>query len=658
MKGERYRSVEHYAYQRLFDALRLDDKCIEKIKTTIHPCDVATVAGRVFKQQEVSDVLLESKIGRLDRWRQSAMKHKMTKNDFLQQLLLATGHAILVDTTDGDEQWTSGIDEFELQHLLSKQYINPLNLLEWMTERVKAPAVLQHIKGNKTGLLLMELRSKFATSLSTSSRISLISPLLSANALRTLVSAHMICFTMESVFHFLYPANIRPSIGSDKILPSPAHFVATQAIKYFNFCKDDADWIMESEQSLECWHRLYLAIEKSNASLEIVQGWFMEERQKSIKAGLALMFEQHPPLMRTLLDTGDALLVYCSRFSTLEAELTVGMRERDLRAWLLLTDLDTKQFFDLTLCPMALRPSYLGGNRLGYILMELRREFVLRGVFPQQYPELPISAESILGSESAAESYVASHPFSNLDEANFRTTWANPFLLYAKEKKENDLWILANSQKAPPKLMSVDEEKITALLEEIDEEENPSEEVLLNYSSEDIRSLFMKLSLRLQNELAEYESQNADINYLAKEITSMQSSKRALETRKHPPETQRPERREKRDLPPHSLSQRPTPAPLRSFTPPRKWDESPSRKWEDRRKFLMRRHSPDIRSERTERPQRRRSPFHPKLMPVSPPSVKESSPQKDNSPPPSKQAKPAKPPVDESELSEGEIVSD
>lgn len=28
MKGERYRSVEHYAYQRLFEALHLDDKCV------------------------------------------------------------------------------------------------------------------------------------------------------------------------------------------------------------------------------------------------------------------------------------------------------------------------------------------------------------------------------------------------------------------------------------------------------------------------------------------------------------------------------------------------------------------------------------------------------------------------------------------------------
>lgn len=43
---------------------------------------------------------------------------------------------------------------------------------------------------------------------------------------------------------------------------------------------------------------------------------------------------------------------------------------------------------DICLRPMAFRPPYIGGNRLGFILMELRREFILSGVFPQQLPEM------------------------------------------------------------------------------------------------------------------------------------------------------------------------------------------------------------------------------------------------------------------------------
>lgn len=52
--------------------------------------------------------------------------------------------------------------------------------------------------------------------------------------------------------------------------------------------------------------------------------------------------------------------------------------------------LPTAQLIELCNRPLAFRPAYLGGNRLGFILMELRREFMLRGVFPQTLPELPI----------------------------------------------------------------------------------------------------------------------------------------------------------------------------------------------------------------------------------------------------------------------------
>jgi predicted NAD-dependent protein-ADP-ribosyltransferase YbiA (DUF1768 family) len=45
---------------------------------------------------------VEHKSARLDRWRQSAMKHKITKNEYLQKLLLSTGHALLLETTFGE----------------------------------------------------------------------------------------------------------------------------------------------------------------------------------------------------------------------------------------------------------------------------------------------------------------------------------------------------------------------------------------------------------------------------------------------------------------------------------------------------------------------------------------------------------------------------
>nr|CRZ22118.1 Bm8176 [Brugia malayi] len=367
----------------------------------------------------------------------------------------------------------------------------------------------------------------------------------------------------------------------------------------------------------------------------------MDERQRAIKVALMMMFEQHPPLMRALLDTGDALLVYCSRYSSLEAELTVGMRERDLRAWLAQIDIDTRQLFDSTVRPLAFRPPYLGGNRLGLILMEIRREFMLRGVFPQQLPELQIGVEAVLGSESPAENYVSIYPFDVLNSDNFSALWTNPFLLLAKQNKDGELWTQANSVKLAPKLISINETTLSAIVDELDIMEKVTEEDLENYCIEDLRAVFVRLALRMRNRLVETEAQQSEMNLLAREITAMQNMRRALEERKAQLEggpTQ--ERREKRELlAPLARTELPMPL-MRGYSPPRKWDE--------KRKPIQRRYSPP-----EEKIPRRRSPTRLK-SPTSHISRKSSPSSKS----PLKQQKATKPPVDESELSDGEILSD
>ncbi|KHN71838.1 hypothetical protein Tcan_00440, partial [Toxocara canis] len=125
----------------------------------------------------------------------------------------------------------------------------------------------------------------------------------------------------------------------------------------------------------------------------------------------------------------------------------------------------------------------------------------------------------------------------------------------------------------------------------------------------------------------------------------LEERKRQLEG---PPPPPMPDRRERRDLGGMPMPKTsPTPL-LRPYSPP------PLRRWEDRRKPAIRRHSPEEkisrRSPPEDRPSRRRSPLQLKMTPVSPP--------RRHSPPPPKQHKPQKPPIDESELSEGEIVSD
>lgn len=114
-------------------------------------------------------------------------------------------------------------------------------------------------------------------------------------------------------------------------------------LRFFGIQKEYQDYILETELGSECWHRLHLVLnEFLMPSIEKIQQWYMEERQNAIKQALQCTFEQNRVLQRILLETEDALLVSCARFSTNDAELNIGMREQDLRLWLTHVDIDTK----------------------------------------------------------------------------------------------------------------------------------------------------------------------------------------------------------------------------------------------------------------------------------------------------------------------------
>ncbi|PAV59341.1 hypothetical protein WR25_21389 [Diploscapter pachys] len=542
MKGERYRSVEHYAYEKLFNALKLDDKMIEKLQTTVSPIDIPVVAERIFNKLDMEDkwTQIEAKLARMDRWRQSAMKHKILQNNYLQQLLLSTGDALLIDTSPGDPTWTCQATESEIQHLLTKDYVTPAQLVNWM-KSTKVPVNLQGLRGDKTGLVLMELRQKYAQQ--TESRIPLISPLVNPT-FASMVTQHVICFTAESVWHPLYPAEIRPTPDS-QLIPSPMHFVAQQAIKYLGINQEDREYIMETKSSVECWQRLHEVIEEKGRGLEREQQWWMEVRQKAIKDALQLLLEQHSPLLRALLDTGDAMLVYCSRFSSAEAELSIGMRESDLRNWMHTVDISSKQLLELCCRPMAFRPPYLGGNRLGIILMELRREFVLKGVFPHILPELNIGVDVILGTDSPTENLVVDEPFDILSPDNYTALWINPLMLLVKDKDKkddsiSDLISAAYFKKLPPRLVTVDDTKINEILEQITQvstnelskrtDRRDYNQYLSDIAPEDLRAVFMKMCTRLRSRLGDIEFQQQEMQYLAVEVNRMQMIRRSLDT--------------------------------------------------------------------------------------------------------------------------------
>ncbi|XGW16283.1 hypothetical protein V3C99_001611 [Haemonchus contortus] len=651
MKGERYRSVEHYAYEKLFIALKLDDKCIEKVQTTVLPVDVATMARRYFKKHEIPESAIEAKMTKMDRWRQSAMKHKIAQNEYLQQLLLSTGDALLIDCCEGDPMWTCASSEREMQRLLTKPYVGPADLIKWMRNKDdKTPKTLSHLVGNKTGLLLMELRVKLASQ--TESRIPLISHFNTAS-LSSIVSTNVICFTAESVFHPLYPAEIQVVEGQP-LFASPAHFVASQAVKYLGFNAEDTEYVMDTESSLECWERLHETIEAKGRGLEREQSWWMERRQKAIKDALTMLFEQHPPLLRALLDTGDAMLVYCARFCSMETELSIGMRESDLRAWLYTVDISSKQLLELCTRPMAFRPSYLGGNRLGLILMELRREFVLRGAFPATLPELPISVDVILGTDSPTESLMISEPFDILNPDNYTALWINPLFILAKEKKDADLMNIASWVKIPPRLITIDDARISEMVEELLKSNGKGNIDLRTVPPEDMRAVFMKLTGMLRSTLIEVDTCYNEMQTLSVEVNRMQVIRRGLEDT-HERE-KRPERAAGgRDRFPERIRDKsPIPSLLgMSVVPPSSQPQSSNQRRERDYKIPSRRRSPfgDDRRRR-DMDRRPRSPPHRNHDVRTPPRRRPATPPPAPQPKPPKQPRPA-----DRELSDGEILS-
>jgi predicted NAD-dependent protein-ADP-ribosyltransferase YbiA (DUF1768 family) len=323
-----YRSVEHYAYERLFESLKIDEIYVQQLRSVPYPVDISKVATKILQSLEGEKPDWRHKMAKLDRYRQTAMKHKISKNAELRQLLLNTGNAFIVETNCyGDNVWTVNTDEYELQHLLTKPGIDIGYLVEIMLRRKDPSPTLKHLGQNKTGILLMELRQKYANT--TFIPYPFIAPP-DMNIQKLGLSNHIICFTPESIFHPFYPVPIM--ITKQLTVPSPMHYVILYSCRFLGLKPAIEEEFLCLADGFEAWSRFNCFLQtETNISFDKLKTYFMAERQKLIKAALALMFQQHPAVLRVLLETDDALLIYCARFSTIESELCSGLRERDFR---------------------------------------------------------------------------------------------------------------------------------------------------------------------------------------------------------------------------------------------------------------------------------------------------------------------------------------
>ncbi|KAK6028717.1 hypothetical protein OSTOST_05196 [Ostertagia ostertagi] len=454
---------------------------------------------------QVSEAAIEAKMAKMDRWRQSAMKHKIAQNEYLQQLLLSTGDALLIDCCEGDPMWTCASSEREMQRLLTKPYVGPADLIKWMRNKI----------------------SHFNTA-----------------SLSSIVSSNVICFTAESVFHPLYPAEIQVVEGQP-LFASPAHFVASQAVKYLGFNTEDTEYVMETESSLECWERLHETIEAKGRGLE---------REQNVDSKLSSV----------------------------------------------------------------------------------------SGV------------DVILGTDSPTESLMISEPFDILSPENYTSLWINPLFILAKEKKDADLMNIASWVKIPPRLITIDDTRISEMVEELLKSNGKGSIDLRSVPSEDMRAVFMKLTGMLRATLNEVDTYYNDMQALSVEVNRMQVIRRGLE------DTQEREKRPERAaagrdrFPERMRDKSPIPSLLgMAVGPPSSQSQSSNQRRERDYKIPSRRRSPfgdDRRRRDVDR--RPRSPPHRNHDVRTPPRRKPATPPPAPQPKPPKQPRPA-----DRELSDGEILS-
>ena len=129
---------------------------------------------------------------------------------------------------------------------MTKRYFSPHDLLSWMLLLHHPPTTLSHLGLNKTGLFLMELRHNMISSNDqlTNDPLPLIAPP-NDITLRSRVSAHMICFTAESIFHPLYPSVVKDD--HDTAYPTAQHYICYEAAKYFDLPQSSLNAVTEAD---------------------------------------------------------------------------------------------------------------------------------------------------------------------------------------------------------------------------------------------------------------------------------------------------------------------------------------------------------------------------------------------------------------------------
>lgn len=335
---------------------------------------------------------------RLLEYYERATKLKFEQYPVLKRLLVATGDALLIETCPTTDfkaaiEWTMCVSEGEIQRFLTSSPYNTGDLLRFILKPEKKfyRFFSSTVGRNRAGLALMRLRREYRRA-----NVELLHLPPPPPTGGELDETRLICFTDSSVFHPTYISPFWTKEGD--LYTSVQHFIASEIAKKFGFSDSMKTQVANCDASeIDSWLDWY--IYQRFPDPERYLEWFWTGgRDEMLKVGSRLKFEKHPDLLRALLETGNSLLVYCrGRFQSEDTEWSIGTTEHDLKLWMQECRCDCRTLLKWCLSPLERRPAFLGGNRLGALLMELRREFRLRGFQAHTLPKLSVSVEIVLG---------------------------------------------------------------------------------------------------------------------------------------------------------------------------------------------------------------------------------------------------------------------
>ncbi|CDW53279.1 DUF1768 domain containing protein [Trichuris trichiura] len=452
---KQYRSVAHYAFS---NWVRSWQGTVRQIQSLFSVGEPAMLPQFLAKMVSESGELPEERCldGRQRHkfipWLDVAIASKFEQHPSLKTLLLATGDSLLVETICGQSDLflSVGLSENDLHSFLIRPHISASLLLSWMIQPTTMPKKYAcRIGLNYSGLTLMKYREYLRScavnsgplapleahierpadsagkGFSPSDMLPLIVPFILDSFAP--FDDKIICFGIDCAFHPRYSS---PITFPNKMLsyPSAYHFVFIEGCKFLGFpyktqialAKENPVNVCASFQSL---------LRRSFPSVSRLNDWNRKVFFERLKLACRLKFTQHPTLMRALLETGDSVLVYCHRCTSWCPELAIGMSEADFLLWMDICQLDAGKLLGHIVQPYGRRLAFLGGNRLGILLMELRREFRLEG-----------NSIENLAAPASIMTYFGEDGINGIDEGLYceqsvLSSWPNPLVVLSKLKE-------------------------------------------------------------------------------------------------------------------------------------------------------------------------------------------------------------------------------